>query len=109
MKACTTLSVPYTSFVRRAATKVDNRLTGVSNPMGHNISLESLTVLLLALPCLYFVTHKYFSREKLPTVNRTFPLEPSVFARFRWAFNSQKILDDAYKRVKLTTESMLTH
>lgn len=37
--------------------------------------------------------------EALPVVNRSFPFEPSLFRRWRWALNAKKILDDAWTKV----------
>ncbi|ORY11854.1 cytochrome P450 [Clohesyomyces aquaticus] len=36
--------------------------------------------------------------DNYPIVNRKYAFEPSMFARLRWAVNSQKILDDAYEK-----------
>lgn len=39
-------------------------------------------------------------KPEFPIVNRTFALEPSILARIRFAFSSEKILHDAYRKVE---------
>lgn len=65
--------------------------------------LISLAVRVLIPSLLIFLTFSInrFSKydDDFPIVNRTFALEPWIFARIRFAFNSRKILEDAYKKV----------
>lgn len=62
-------------------------------------------VFIIATICLsahvIYALHRYVSYDDgLPIVNRKFALEPRLFSRIRWAFWSDKILDDAYSKVK---------
>ena len=69
------------------------------------LSEQFLPLLGLPILCVLFVILKSLfdgSKDELPVVNRKFALEPSVFARFRWMFRSEKILDAAYNKVSST-------
>lgn len=59
------------------------------------IAIATLVIGLLVPLCF----HLSRENEVLPVVNRLFRLEPRVFARFRWAFNSKQILEEADKKV----------
>ena len=48
----------------------------------------------------YILNRRLSYNDELPLVNRYFALEPRVFARWRWAFRSDKILDEAYEKVR---------
>ncbi|KAL4999869.1 cytochrome P450 [Aspergillus recurvatus] len=63
------------------------------------LPLAAVIVLLVAVIAL-IVYHHIDSRDDFPTVNRTWALEPSVFSRLRFAFNSEKILRGAYQKYK---------
>lgn len=56
--------------------------------------------LLLAIPLLLFANKKAGYDDGIPLLNRKFNLEPRIFARFRWAFNSKKILDEGYMKYR---------
>ncbi|KAI0847853.1 putative cytochrome P450 [Daldinia vernicosa] len=49
------------------------------------------------LPILYLLQLKTY-KEKIPTVNLTFGLEPRWFARIRWGLRSKQILEDAHTK-----------
>ena len=69
----------------------------------HWVALLELSVFFsLILSSVHLVGRQVAYEKELPTVNRSFALEPGIFARFRWAFKSPKILDDAYKKVSHT-------
>lgn len=65
-------------------------------PTERKLAIATLVIGLL-MP-VYFLLSR--NNEVLPVVNRLFRLEPRVFARFRWAFNSKRILEDADEKVK---------
>jgi hypothetical protein len=57
-------------------------------------------IAITVLSTLIYLLHRHLSyNDDLPTVNRRFTLEPRLFARWRWAFRSDKILDEAYAKV----------
>ncbi|KAF2728066.1 putative cytochrome P450 [Polyplosphaeria fusca] len=56
--------------------------------------------LLLAIPLLLYANKKAEYDDGIPLLNRKFALEPRIFARFRWAFNSRKILDEGYAKYR---------
>ena len=54
-----------------------------------------LLTCVVALGLFYTVTY----HDGLPVVNRSFALEPRIFARLRWAFRARKILEKANDNV----------
>lgn len=71
----------------------------------HTAVLEQRTTLVVTatialVSSVLFLLHRRLSYDdELPIVNRWFVLEPRIFARWRWAFRSDKILDEAYAKV----------
>ncbi|RAK90788.1 putative cytochrome P450 [Aspergillus costaricaensis CBS 115574] len=57
----------------------------------------ALIFILLFVACLY---EKSRRRDNIPTVNRWFTLEPTVFSRIRFALNSGRIMEIAYQKYK---------
>ncbi|KAH3912386.1 hypothetical protein HBI56_233180 [Parastagonospora nodorum] len=65
------------------------------------LPLIAIFVTLCLFGSVLYALHQYFSyNDGLPIVNRKFALEPRLFSRIRWAFWSDKILDDAYEKYK---------
>ncbi|PVH97411.1 cytochrome P450 [Periconia macrospinosa] len=54
----------------------------------------------LFLAFLYTINRQFSYDDGLPLVNRSFSLEPRIFSRWRWAFRSDKILNEAYEKYK---------
>lgn len=61
--------------------------------------LRAVATALLIVILMYVSVELLRPEEALPVVNSRFRLEPRVFARLRWAFNSKQILKDADKKV----------
>jgi hypothetical protein len=85
---------------------IPSNSTGFNNSEAKFFPFERFaTVLKLSILSLLLLLFKSFVGrlstydDDFPIVNRTFALEPRIFSRIRFAFNSQKILEDAYKKV----------
>lgn len=64
-------------------------------------SLRNIICLVLAFSLIIFANDKAGYNDGIPTLNRTFALEPRIFARFRWAFNTKKLLEHGNALVSL--------
>ncbi|CAI6331425.1 unnamed protein product [Periconia digitata] len=62
--------------------------------------LRVFSIISIVFAILYTLNRHLSYKDGLPLVNRCFALEPRVFSRWRWAFRSDKILDEAYERYK---------
>lgn len=66
----------------------------------HHTTILRSFVLIVTVSTFLYLLHQHLSYDDdLPIVNRWFTLEPRIFARWRWAFRSDKILDEAYAKV----------
>jgi hypothetical protein len=71
------------------------------------LPLIAIFITLCLFASVLYALHQYFSyNDGLPIVNRKFALEPRLFSRIRWAFWSDKILDDAYEKVKSSKSAL---
>lgn len=71
----------------------------IEQPIERQVVVVVVILFLSLLFCYYLLKDD----EVLPVVNRLFRLEPRVFARFRWAFKSKQILEDADEKVVITS------
>jgi hypothetical protein len=62
-----------------------------------------ILIFLAAAGLLTLANHSLAESDKLPVLNRYFVLEPTIFSRMRWTFQSQKILDYGYEKVPAPT------
>lgn len=74
-------------------------VSSVPNVIFFQLSILSLSILFFK--CL-FDRSATRDDDELPIANRSFALEPRVFALLRWAMKARTILDSAYEKVNGT-------
>lgn len=98
-----TLKDPYTiSLLAQLywrSVQILHRMATMENTLA--ISRVIITAFIFVI-FLYILNRQFSHHDGLPIVNRTFSLEPRIFSGWRWAFLSDKILDEAYAKVRVS-------